>query len=134
MNPLPTEALTALTRTEPVGSPVLSEKLGLVAEAEFAGVLRLKLLGVQARAVVGPGRSGAVASVYASHILGIPFLPYGVPCPPHLRPLLIVDTARKSGATLRKAEREYGDGECVTVWCFDEPPRVRFWYEREASA
>ena len=106
----------------------------VVAEAEFAGVLRLKLLGVQARAVVGPGRSGAVASVYASHILGIPFLPYGVPCPPHLRPLLIVDTARKSGATLRKAEREYGDGECVTVWCFDEPPRVRFWYERDDVA
>ena len=104
----------------------------VVSEAEFSSVMRLKLMGVQARAVVGPSRSGAVASVYASHMLGIPFLPYGVPCPAHLRPLLIVDTARKSGATLRKAERKYGDGECVTVWCFDEPPRVRFWYESDA--
>lgn len=106
----------------------------VVSEAEFAAAIRLKLLGVEAKAVVGPGRSGAVASVYASHILGIPFIPYGMRCPEHLRPLLIVDTARKSGATLRKAERQYGDGECVTVWCFDEPPRVRFWYERDAQA
>jgi hypothetical protein len=105
----------------------------VVSEAEFAGAIRMKLLGVKARAVVGPGRSGAVASVYASHILGIPFIPYGVPCPEHLRPLLIVDTARKSGATLRKAERQY-EGECVVVHVYDEPPRVRFWYERDAQA
>ena len=45
----------------------------IVSEAEFRGAIRLRLLGVKALAVVGPGRSGAVASVYASHILGIPF-------------------------------------------------------------
>jgi hypothetical protein len=101
----------------------------MVSEAEFAGLLRSKLSGIRAAAVVGPGRSGAVASTYASHMLGIPFLPYGMRCPAHLRPLLIVDTARKSGATLRRAERAYGDGECIIVWVFDEPPRVRFWYE-----
>jgi hypothetical protein len=106
----------------------------VISEAEFAGVMRLRLRGVKARAVVGPGRSGAVASTYASYLLGIPFLPYAVPCPAHLRPLLIVDTARKSGATLRKAERLYGGGECVTVWAFDEPPRVRFWYEQDAQS
>jgi len=105
----------------------------VVSPDEFVAVLRDRLAGVQARAVVGPGRSGAVASVYASHMLGIPFLPYGTKCPDHLRPLLVVDTARKSGATLRKAERYYGDGDTVTVWVFDEPPRVRFWYEREAQ-
>lgn len=103
----------------------------IVSEAEFSGAIRLRLLGIKARAVVGPGRSGAVASVYASHILGIPFIPYGTACPDHLRPLLIVDTARKSGATLRKAERRYG-GDCVVVHVFDEPPRLRFWYEPEA--
>ena len=103
----------------------------IVSEAEFSGAIRLRLLGVKARAVVGPGRSGAVASVYASHILGVPFFPYGTACPDHLRPLLIVDTARKSGATLRKAERRYG-GDCVVVHVFDEPPRLRFWYEPEA--
>ena len=103
----------------------------IVSETEFSDAIRMRLLGVKARAVVGPGRSGAVASVYASHILGIPFIPYGTECPEHLRPLLIVDTARKSGATLRKAERRYG-GDCVVVHVFDEPPRLRFWYEPEA--
>lgn len=104
----------------------------IVSEAEFSCAIRLRLLGVKARAVVGPGRSGAVASVYASHLLGIPFLPYGAKCPEHLRPLLIVDTARKSGASLRRAERRYGGGDCVVVHVYDEPPRLRFWYERAA--
>lgn len=102
-----------------------------ISETEFSHAIRLRLIGVKARAVVGPGRSGAVASAYASHILRIPFLPYGTECPEHLRPLLIVDTARKSGATLRKAERRYG-GDCILVHVFDEPPRLRFWYEPEA--
>lgn len=103
----------------------------VVTEAEFAAALREALAGAVARGVVGPGRSGAIASVYASHMLGIPWIPYGTTCPPALRPLLIVDTARKTGSTLRKAERRYGDGETVTVYVFDEPPRVRFWYEPE---
>lgn len=103
----------------------------VVAEQEFALVLRQKLSGIKAKAVVGTGRSGAIASVYSSHILGVPFIPYGQPCPDSLRPLLIVDTARKSGATLRKAERKYA-GDCVVVYCFDEPPRLRFWYEPQA--
>lgn len=102
----------------------------IVSEEEFSGALRAKLDGVAAKAVVGPGRSGAVASVYASHFLGIPFIPYGMPCPDHLRPLLIVDTATKSGKTLRKAEMLYG-GECVVVSIYKEPPRIRFWYERD---
>lgn len=103
----------------------------IISEPEFDIALRAKLQNVKAKMVVGPGRSGAIASVYASHILGIPFLPYGQPCPDHLRPLLIVDTARKSGATLRKAERRYG-GECIVIHVYDEPPRLRFWYEPEA--
>ena len=39
---------------------------------------------------------------------------------------------RKSGATLRKAERTRYGGDCVVVHVFDEPPRLRFWYEPEA--
>ena len=74
-----TELTEALRRGPPGIVRVDRPVRRVVAEAEFAGVLRLKLLGVQAGAVVGPGRSGAVASVYASHILGIPFIPYGVP-------------------------------------------------------
>lgn len=103
----------------------------VISESDFATALRERLCGIAARAVTGPGRSGAIASVYASHMLGIPFLPYGVFCPEHLRPLLIVDTARKSGVTLHRAARKYGE-PCILVHVFDEPPRVRFWYEVRA--
>lgn len=80
-------------------------------------------------AVTGPGRSGAIASVYASHRLGVPFIPYGKVCPVHLGRMLIIDTARESGATLRKAERRYQAASPIVVACFEEPPRVAFWYE-----
>ena len=79
--------------------------------------------------VTGPGRSGVIASVYASHLLGVPFIPFGSRCPGNLGRLLIIDTARESGATLRKAERRYAEARPVVVSCFEEPPRVAFWYE-----
>lgn len=104
----------------------------IVWEPEFRIHLHELLSGCNARAVTGPGRSGAISSVYASHILSVPWIPYGQPCPAKLWPLLIIDTARKTGATLRKAERLYGDGPVIILWAYDEPPRVRFWYEREA--
>jgi len=74
--------------------------------------------------VTGPGRSGAIAAVYASHYLGIPFVPYrcistGAP--------LVIDTAMQSGRTIRKAQRLYGNADAICI--FHEPPRVRFWYE-----
>jgi len=80
-----------------------------------------------ARAVTGPGRSGAVASVYASHMLKVPWLPAGGPVPEKLRPVLVVDTASKSGRTLRKMARRV-ETDLVT-FAFLEPPRVHFWYE-----
>lgn len=80
-------------------------------------------------AVTGPGRSGAVAAVYASHLLAIPFIPFGAASPTHLGRLLIIDTARQSGATLRKAERRYRTADPLVVAVFEEPPRVAFWYE-----
>ncbi len=79
--------------------------------------------------VTGPGRSGAIASVYASHRLGVPFIPFGSRCPTYLGRLLIIDTASESGATLRKAERRYAAANPIVVACFEEPPRVAFWYE-----
>lgn len=76
--------------------------------------------------VTGPGRSGAIASVYASHYLGVPFLPYGAK-PPEGSKVLVVDTASQSGRTLRKACRKY---EALRfVFAYTEPPRVKFWYE-----
>lgn len=75
--------------------------------------------------VTGPGRSGAVAAVYASHYLGIPFVPFK-----RMRGsnVLVVDTAILTGSTLRKASRYYFDAP--TVHGFTQPPRVKFWYER----
>ncbi len=81
--------------------------------------------------VTGPGRSGAVAAVYASHFLAIPFLPFGSKPPIHLGPLLIIDTAEQSGRTLRKASRKYDAYDHMTIALYNEREigRVIFWYE-----
>lgn len=89
--------------------------------------------------VTGPGRSGAVASVYASHHLGVPWIPYdcaswgahggyGLPMP-----ILVVDTASGTGKTMRRARRLTGS-PWPGVVAFSEPPVRRFWYERAALA
>lgn len=104
----------------------------IVGEQEFHATVRV-LLEREALedvgCVTGPGRSGAVASVYVSHILGVPFLPFGSPCPANLGRLLIVDTATESGKTLRKAARRYAEHNPTVIAFFHEPPRVAFWYE-----
>jgi len=78
--------------------------------------------------VTGPGRSGAVAAVYASHVLRIPFVPFGAAAAPRGRPL-VIDTARSTGAALRKALRRYESFDPIECVLFEEPPRVQFWYE-----
>lgn len=98
---------------------------------ELHSRLALAVQGIKVGSVTGPGRSGAIASAMASHILGVPFIPFGAKAPTHLGPLLIIDTARASGATLRRAERKYADADPLVVACFEEPPRVAFWYERQ---
>lgn len=77
--------------------------------------------------VTGPGRSGAVAAVYASHDLGIPFVPYGFKA--RGRPL-IIDTARMSGKTMRRAMKKYAGTNPMLAAVYEEPPIVRFWYEQ----
>jgi hypothetical protein len=102
----------------------------IVTEPEFAERLREVLpANDNIGSVTGPGRSGAVAAVYASHMLGVPFIPYGSRAPTELGRLLIVDTAMKSGRTLRKAASRYQDAAPFQVVAFHEPPRVAFWYE-----
>lgn len=78
----------------------------VVSEAQFAHSLSEALVGIASRAksVTGLGRSGAIASVYTSHKLGIP---YGEACPEALQPILVINTAELSGRTLRKAMRRY---------------------------
>lgn len=106
----------------------------IITEPEFAERLRTVISTMTPiGSVTGPGRSGAIAAAYASHITGAPFIPYGAPAPAHLAPLLIIDTARKSGATLRKAARRYAYANPIVAACYHEPPRVVFWYEAVAS-
>ena len=102
-----------------------------VPEPEFAQRIRAALDGLpeDIGAVTGPGRSGAVAAVYASHILGVPFIPFGQPSPPELGRMLIVDTAIQSGRTLRKAAGKYGEANPHILAVYAEPPRITFWYE-----
>lgn len=110
----------------------MSDNSNVVDECQFRLAMKevLRRLDFRPGAVTGPGRSGAIASVYASHFLGVPWIPYGQPCPDSLKPLLIIDTASKTGRTLRKAWAKYGKGEDVKILAvIHEPPRVRFWYE-----
>lgn len=79
--------------------------------------------------VTGPGRSGAIAAAYASHILRVPFITYGSKPPLQHGKLLIIDTAIESGTTMAKAVRRYGEQNCLPLACYHEPPRVMFWYE-----
>lgn len=79
--------------------------------------------------VSGPGRSGAVAAVYASYELGVPFVPYGARPPYELNRLLLIDTARQSGKTLRKAVKSYFLNDPIPLAIYEEPPRIHFWYE-----
>lgn len=105
----------------------------IVSEQEFhakaSAILSAETDDLDIGCVTGPGRSGAVAAVYASHLLGIPFIPYGSKAPTHLGRLLIVDTAMESGATMRKAARRYAYADPLPIALYQEPPRVAFWYE-----
>ena len=106
-----------------------------ITEPEFKDalqqVLQASILAGTARSVTGPGLSGAIAAVYASHMLGIPFLPFGQPGP---APVLVIDTAIHTGRTLRRAVKRYEAMGLPAAWLpvFAEPPRVRFWYEAGA--
>ena len=99
----------------------------IISEQEFQIEFYRKLYLLESKPdyVVGPARSGAIAAVYASHYLGVPFVPYKSKIDGKIP--LIVDTACQSGRTLRKASRYY-DG-APTLFVYKEPPRVRFWYE-----
>lgn len=101
----------------------------IISETEFDMKIREVLQELNVGVVTGPGRSGAVASVYASHILSIPFIPYGEDIPVNLGKLLIIDTAIETGRTLRKAKKKYANCDSIVVSIYQEPPRVAFWYE-----
>lgn len=109
-----------------------------VEEPEFAARMAAVTELARPDFVTGPGRSGAVAAVYASYALGVPFLPW-MDEPAALRPgnrVLIVDTASMSGRTMRRATNRYlGLGyEVDSFVAFDErEQRHHFWFERMAT-
>lgn len=101
-----------------------------IEEAEFAERLRKAVSGFTFDAVTGPGRSGAVAAVYASYASHRPFVPFGQPYP---GVVLVIDTVCRSGKTLRKAVRrlERLGIETISLSVYGSPPeRHHFWYER----
>jgi hypothetical protein len=103
-----------------------------ISEEEFRTALILfldSIVHLNIRSVSGPGRSGAIAAVYTSHYLAIPFIPQGGRIVDDLRPHLIIDMAISSGKTLRKAIRKTNAEYAFAI--FTEPPRAKFWYESE---
>jgi hypothetical protein len=101
-----------------------------ISEREFSITIQRKLesLSTAPKSVSGPGRSGAIAAVYASHILNIPYIPYGQSISEKLHPLLIIDTASLTGKTLKKAMvKMQGD---ISLAVFQEESHSLFWYEK----
>lgn len=105
----------------------------IISEEQFRIALYAALKPYQGRvrSVTGPGRSGALASVYASYFLQVPWFIIKASVEDYLRPILLVDTAIQTGKTLRKAQRRMGAEFMVAV--FQEPPRVHFWYEYQEA-
>lgn len=108
------------------------QKVEIISELKFRNHLYQileRIDGTGLRYVTGPGRSGAIAAVYASHFLGLPFLAWKtVPQRLGENEVLVVDTAKLTGATVRKAMSFYNTSRYVVP--FNEPPRVKFWYEQ----
>ena len=104
----------------------------IIQEPEFRKrlIAKLKHLRGKVFSVVGAGRSGSICAVYASHYLNIPFIPYAkkIDLPSKLHPILLIDTARYNGKTMRKLQKRV-KGSSFCVWLYTEPPMLRFWYE-----
>lgn len=92
-----------------------------------------EMKGVKFDFVTGPGRSGHVAAVYASHYLGIPFKPHKCGVYKEGEVVLVVDTVKYTGKTLRKAQQWYAKrGLIVAVaYALDETRGhyYKMWYE-----
>lgn len=107
-----------------------------ISEEEWARKFRLNLWflnGEKFDFVTGPGRSGAIASVYASHYLGIPFKPHKAGSYKSGEYVLIVDTVEYTGKTLRKSEKWHQSRGLITRTCFalkeNKGHYYKMWYE-----
>jgi adenine/guanine phosphoribosyltransferase-like PRPP-binding protein len=83
--------------------------------------------------VTGAGRSGAVAAVYASHYLGLPFKPHKSGNYTDDSAVLIVDTVEYTGKTLRKAKSWYERKGLIAVTAYaikeEHGHYFKMWYE-----
>lgn len=108
-----------------------------VTEAEFSATVRHTLAGmVRPDFVTGPGRSGAVAAVYASYALSSPYIPHSTRPAESGETILVIDTVSMSGRTIRKAESRWKRlGYEVSSLVLYSSPTIRhhFWYEALAS-
>lgn len=105
-----------------------------ISEPEFRDALWIALDAVSPKKydfIIGPGRSGAIAAAYASHMHGIPFAAWDSNIPAASR-VLIIDTAAQTGKTIRKAYRRYTRlGHKVKSVAVYSCPKTHFvfWYE-----
>lgn len=99
---------------------------------DFCNVLSNKTFG-HYDFVTGPGRSGAIAAVYASHFLNIPYVPHKAGNYEAFSRVLIVDTVEYTGKTLRKAAKWYAKRglSTHTLYTYKEYKGhyYKFWYE-----
>lgn len=105
----------------------------VVTETEFSVMLDQALEGLEAPVfITGPGRSGAIAAVYASYRLHRPFVPFGHPGGPAGSTVLVIDTVSMSGRTIRKAVAKYERMGFVVRSLTVVPQnqkRHHFWFE-----
>ena len=101
----------------------------MITEEQFKASMQESIRDLKGRVlfVTGPGRSGAIAAVYASYYLGASFVPFGQPVP-NKGTILIIDTIEQSGKTLRKANKKYPDAIVMSVRG-KKPTREHFWFE-----
>lgn len=114
-----------------------------ITEEEFRARLRMMchMEGLKRKKfdfVTGPGRSGAVAAVYTSHHLGIPYIPHKSGNYGNYKRCLIIDTAVYTGKTLKKSSnwhRKQGLS-VLSLALFKEEKKhyYKFWYENTAKS
>lgn len=110
----------------------------IVSEPEFSTMVAEALKDVEKPDfIVGPGRSGAIAAVYASYRLHRPFVPFGHPGGPEGSKVLVIDTVSMSGRTIRKAAARYERMGYVVMALTVVPrnqKRHHFWYENHGDS
>lgn len=121
--------------TDPIAEHKRLSEWLYVEEQDYKADFYLKLSQPSKRYdfVTGPGRSGAIASVYASHFLSIPFVPHKAGNYGSFKTCLVVDTVEYTGQTLRKSvnwHRARGL-EVDSMFTYKEYKGhyYKFWYE-----